>query len=347
MKQNPLGRTGLTVPEICLGTMTWGSQNTEAEAFAQMDYAMDHRVNFFDTAELYATVPVTPETQGLTEEIIGNWFARTGRRNEVILASKMAGGGTKHIREGRPILPEDIPTAIEGSLKRLRTDRIDLYQMHWPMRGHYHFRKMWAYDPSHQDSAAVRQNIADVLGVLADEVRKGRILHIGLSNDTAWGVMQYLNEAERAGGPRVASIQNEYSLLYRNFDTDLAEVAHHEDVGLLAYTPLAAGLLTGKYSGGQVPADSRATINKGLAGRITPQSLAASDAYVALARAHGLDPAQLALAFCMSRPFMTSVIIGATKMDQLATAIGAADVTLGDEVLQGIADLHKAYPQPY
>ena len=346
MQTRPLGRTGLTVPVICLGTMTWGAQNSEAEGHAQMDMAMEAGATFFDAAEMYPTAPVTPETQGRTEEIIGSWFKASGRRSQVTLATKIA-GGSAHIRDAAPITGETITQAVETSLKRLGTDCIDLYQLHWPGRGHYHFRRQWAYDPSTQAKGEMDAHVEDVLGTCARLIEAGKIRAVGLSNETTWGTMAFLRAAEVHGLPRVASIQNEYSLLYRTVDLDLAEMAHHEEVGLLAYSPLAAGLLTGKYAGGAIPAGSRGSINKGLGGRLTPRGLAAADAYVALARDHGLDPAQMAIAFCLTRPFMTSAIIGATTLGHLETALGAADITLGSEVLEGIAALHKAHPSPY
>ena len=347
MERRPLGRTGLDVPVICLGTMTWGQKNDTAEGFAQMDRALDAGVDFFDTAEMYPTGPTRAETQGATEAIIGEWFAARGTRDRVTLATKIAGHGMEWVRDGRPIAAADVGTAIDGSLKRLRTDRIDLYQVHWPDRRIYHFRRHWQFDPSGQDAATERQRIADVLGALGREVARGRIRAIGLSNDTAWGTMQWLAEARAQGLPRVASVQNEYSLLYRMHDTDMAEISAFEDVGLLAYSPLAAGLLTGKYSGGRVPAGSRASVQPQLGGRMTPRATEAADAYADLAREHGLDPVHMALAFCAKRPFMTSVIIGATGAAQLETALGAADVRLSGEVLEGIDRLHRAHAQPY
>jgi len=346
MKFNTLGRTDMSVSEICLGTMTWGTQNTEAEAHAQMDYAIENGVNFFDTAELYPTTPVSGETYGRTEEYIGSWLKKTGKRGDIVLATKIAGGGRPHIREGRPITPETIREAVDASLRRLQTDHIDLYQIHWPNRNHYHFRGVWDFDVSKQDRALSVSAIEQKLDTLSELVKAGKIRAIGLSNETAWGTMQYLKHAEAKGLPRVASIQNEYNLLYRSFDLDLAEVAHHEHVGLLAYSPLAAGLLTGKYLGGVRPQGSRATINTDLGGRMQPRQEPAVKAYLDIAQKHGLDAGQMALAFCLKRPFMTSVIIGATSMEQLKTDIGAAGITLSDEVMKEIAGVHRQYPMP-
>jgi aryl-alcohol dehydrogenase-like predicted oxidoreductase len=346
MKYNTLGRTGISVSEICLGTMTWGTQNTEAEAHEQMDYAVEKGINFFDTAELYPTTPVSAETQGLTEDYIGTWFKKTGKRSDIILASKVAGPGRPYIRDGRPTDAAGIREAVDASLKRLQTDYIDLYQIHWPNRGHFHFRSNWSYDPSKQDKEKVASDILSILETLDECVKAGKIRAIGLSNETTWGTQKYLTLAEKHNLPRVASIQNEYNLLYRHHDLDLAELSHHEDVGLLAYSPLAAGLLSGKYLDGQRPAGSRLTINNDLGGRYQPQQEPAVRAYVELAKKHGLDPSVLALAFLLTRPFMASVIIGATTMEQLAIDISAADVTLSDAVLNDIRKVHRLYPMP-
>jgi aryl-alcohol dehydrogenase-like predicted oxidoreductase len=346
MKYRALGRTGLKVSEICLGTMTWGSQNSEAEGHAQMDYAVEHGVNFFDTAEMYPTTPLAKETVGRTEEIVGTWLKASGMRQDVIVATKITGAGSDKVRDGAPITGRTVRTAVDGSLRRLQTDVIDLYQLHWPNRGSYHFRKSWTYDPSGQDRAAIHANIQDVLGTLGELIVAGKIRHIGLSNETAWGIAQFVGISDRTGLPRVASVQNEYSLMHRIFDLDLAEVSLNEDVGLLAYSPLATGLLTGKYGEGALPAGSRATINKDLGGRFTPLALAVADEYVAIARRHRLDPSQMALAFCLARPFMASVIIGATTMEQLRTDIAAADLVLADDVRAEIAAVYRRHPLP-
>lgn len=344
MRYKTLGRTGIEVSEICLGTMTWGTQNTEVEAHEQMSHAAEHGINFFDTAELYPVTPAGPETYGLTEEYIGTWLKSSGKRDEIVLATKVAGPGRPYIRKGTPAGPQTMRAALEDSLRRLRTDHIDLYQMHWPNRGHYHFRQAWSYNPAKQDKAATADDLMAILQTLGDFVKEGKVRAIGLSNDTAWGTMKMLSLAEQHGLPRIASLQNEYNFLYRTFDLDLAEVAHHEDVGLLAYSPLAAGLMSGKYLGGARPAGSRLTINGDLGGRYTEYQEPAVAAYAALARACGLDLAQMQLAFSLTRPFMTSVIIGATSMEQLKTNIGAADVKLPPEALERIAGLHRQYP---
>ncbi|MBN7804772.1 aldo/keto reductase [Agrobacterium rosae] len=346
MKHNTLGRTGISVSEICLGTMTWGTQNTETEAHDQMDYAVENGVNFFDTAELYPTTPVSPETQGRTEEYIGTWFQKTGKRKDIVLATKVAGSGRDYIRGGRDIDAASIREAVDTSLARLKTDYIDLYQIHWPNRGTYHFRGVWGFDASTQNTEKTLSEITEKLETLDELVKAGKIRAIGLSNESAWGTQKYVDIAEAKGLPRVASIQNEYNLLYRSFDLDLAEVSHHEQVGLLAYSPLAGGILTGKYQNGGRPDGSRGSINKDIGGRLQPLQEAPVKAYLELAYEHDLDPSQLAIAFTLSRPFMASSIIGATTMEQLKTDIAAADIKLSDEVLKSIADIHRQYPMP-
>jgi aryl-alcohol dehydrogenase-like predicted oxidoreductase len=349
MRMNPLGRTGIEVSELCLGTMTFGSQTDEAEAHAQIDRALEAGINFMDAAEMYPVNPVRAETIGRTEEILGNWFARTGRRNDWVLATKHSGEGLDAVRNGAPISPATIRPTIEGSLKRLQTDVIDLYQFHWPNRGSYMFRKNWSYDPSSSGMTReqIAQDIEDCAGALADEVARGTIRAFGLSNESAWGTALWLDAAGRTGGPRVASIQNEYSLMCRLADTDLAELMVHEDIGLLPFSPLAAGLLTGKYQGGAVPDGSRMAINGSLGGRKTERAFAAVDAYMDVARNFGLDPVHMALAWSARRPFVASSIFGATTLGQLDHALGAVDVVLSDELLAALDDAHKAHPMPY
>lgn len=346
MKYRKLGRTGIDVSQICLGSMTWGSQNTEAEGHEQISYAVDNGVNFIDAAELYPTTPSSEKTQGDTESIIGSWFKSSGLRDKIILATKVTGNGIDYIQNGAPISREKIHTSIEGSLQRLQTDYIDLYQLHWPNRGSYHFRQNWNYDPSAQDQQEVIDNTIELLDTLNSLVNEGKIRHIGLSNETAWGCSQFIRLAEENSFPRIASIQNEYSLLSRLFDLDLAELSHHEDVGLLAYSPLAAGMLTGKYSHGKIPEGSRRSMNKDLFGRYCEQSVAATEAYLDVARKHSLDPAQMAIAFCMTRAFMSSVIIGASNMQQLKNNIASAEIELSEAALKDIFKVYRKYPQP-
>lgn len=346
MKMNPLGRTGMMVTELCLGTMTFGTQTTEADGHRQMDASLAAGINFVDTAEMYPVNPVRKETIGRTEEILGTWHAANpGRRGDYILANKHSGEGS-HARDGAPISSASIRETLEGSLKRLQTDYVDLYQFHWPNRGSYMFRKNWNYTPT-ASAETVRQDMADCLGALQDEVDRGTIRAFGLSNESAWGTAQWLRLAEEGKGPRVASIQNEYSLMCRLYDTDLAELSVAEDVGLLAFSPLAAGLLTGKYQGGAVPEGSRKSIVPNLGGRVTDRVFEAAGAYVEIAQRHGLDPVHMALAWCRTRPFMASAIFGATTFEQLEIALASVEVALSDEVLEDIAAAHKAHPMPY
>lgn len=346
MKLKNLGRTSLQVTEICLGTMTWGVQNTEADAHAQIDQALEAGVNFMDTAEMYA-VPTAPDTYGKTETYIGTWFKKTGKRDKFVLASKIAGGNSNAwIRDGARPDRTSVREAVEGSLTRLQTDYIDLYQIHWPSRGHYHFGRSWVYSPDQQDTVDTLAHFEEVLDTLQDMVKEGKIRHFGLSNETAWGTSQWLRLSEQKGLPRVVSIQNEYSLLTRLFDLDLAELSHHENVGLLAYSSLAAGALTGKYLDGAYPPGTRGDIDRKGFWRNSEQAEPAIRAYIKLAKDAGLDIAQMSLAFVLSRPFTTSVIIGATSMEQLKTDIGAANITLSEDVLKEIDAIHRLYPRP-
>ena len=347
MKMKPLGRSGIEVSEFCLGSMTWGTQNTAEEAHGQIDRSLDAGINFIDTAEMYPVNPVAEETIGRTERIIGLWFERDGRREDVVLATKHSGEGLAHVRDGAPISSQTIPEAIEGSLRRLKTDYIDLYQFHWPNRGSYMFRQNWGFDPSGQLMLDTAAHMEDALGALQKEVERGTIRAFGLSNESAWGTTKWLEAAERVGGPRVASVQNEYSLLCRLYDTDMSEVSVQEDVPLLAFSPLAAGLLTGKYQAGAVPERSRMSLNDNLGGRKTERAFAAVEAYLGVARKHGLDLTQMALAWCKTRPFMGSIIFGSTTMEQLETALGAIDLELSGDILADIDAAHRAHPMPY
>jgi aryl-alcohol dehydrogenase-like predicted oxidoreductase len=347
MKQVPLGATGIHVSQLCLGTMTWGSQNTQAEAHAQIAQALDHGVTFWDTAEMYPTNPVRAETVGHTEEIIGNWFASAKQRDRVVLASKLSGQGQMMVRDGAPITGAGLRLALEAALKRLRTDYVDLYQLHWPNRGSYHFRKMWTYDPRGGDPGQVTANMVDVLETAKALIAEGKIRGIGLSNESVWGAARWLHLADTLGLPRMASVQNEYSLLCRQFDTDWAELSVLENMPLLAFSPLAAGLLSGKYAGGVTPEGSRRSHTPDLGGRITPYVFEAVAAYLGIAARHQIDPCQMAIAWCLTRPFPVIPIIGATSAAQLATNIAAADLMLSAEVVADIGAAHRAYPAPY
>jgi aryl-alcohol dehydrogenase-like predicted oxidoreductase len=346
MKTLTLGKTGLTVSEICLGTMTWGTNNTEAEGHAQADLAMDHGVTFWDTAEMYPTNPVRAETAGRTEEIIGTWLAARGGRSRLQLATKVAGKGPI-LRPGEPMTGATMRVAVEGSLRRMKTDYIDLYQLHWPNRGSYHFRQMWRYAPTQISKATETAHMTDVLTTAQSLITEGKIRAIGISNESVWGAARWLHLADTLGLPRMGSVQNEYSLLCRQFDTDWAELSLVEDMPLLAFSPLAVGLLSGKYAGDVTPDGTRRMHTPDLGGRITQQVFPAVAAYLGVAARHGLDPCQMAIAFCLSRPFRTIPIIGATTLDQLRTNIGAASVMLSREALEDIAETHRAFPAPY
>lgn len=347
MQQRRLGRTDLHVSTCCLGTMTWGEQNTEAEAHAQMDAAAARGVNFFDTAELYP-VPLREETQGRTEEYIGSWFQASGQRDQIILASKVVGptDRTYFRDDGRltRVAPDQIDEALEKSLKRLRTDYIDLYQIHWPDRGvsgfgHFQYND---YDVSKAHP------FEDQLEALAKHMDAGRIRAIGVSNESSWGVMQFLRLAEQRGWPRIASIQNAYHLANRVFEVNLAEVALREDVGLLAYSPLAMGFLTGKYRGGALPSGSRRERYGSFMQRYerAPDAEEVFDAYTRLAEEHGVNPTHLALKFCETRAFCTSVIIGATSLEQLETNLDAFDLPWTDALETAVNTLHLRTRSP-
>lgn len=345
MKYRKLGPTDLDVSLICLGTMTWGRQNTEEEGHQQMDYALERGVNFWDTAEMYS-VPPSAETYGRTEEIIGTWFQKSGKRDQVILASKIAGPALPWIRGGQSRIDRtNIMQAVEASLKRLQSDYIDVYQLHWPNRGSYHFQQNWGYAPSF-DKQAVQDNFVEVLETLDELIKAGKVRHIGLSNETAWGVMQWLGLSEQHRLPRMVSIQNEYSLLCRHFDTDLQEIVMAEKIGLLAWSPLATGMLSGKYLGGARPQGSRWGL-LAYPPRDFPQAQEAVAAYMKVATKHGLDVCQMALAFVNARPFVTANIIGATSMEQLKSNIDSIDLELSSEVIADIEAVHRLYPMPY
>lgn len=351
MERRPLGGGGPPVSALCLGTMTFGSMTSEAEAHRILDAALDMGVDFIDAAEMYPSLPGPDHPPGLTEEVLGRWIARTGRRSEVFLATKITGEGSARARDGvaptPPIDGREIAKALDASLRRLRADRVDLYQLHWPNRGSYHFRRYWGWTAPAHDRARERQQAADILGALARAVEAGKVGRIGLSNETAWGLMLFLDVAEREGLPRVATIQNEYSPFCRLFDTDLAEICMTEGVGLLGYSPLAMGILTGKYAGDRTPPGSRRARSADLHGRIGPQLWAALDDWLALAAAGGFDPGELALAFCLSRPFMTAPIFGVAAEAQLGLARRAATLRLDEATLAAIEAHRRRWPIPF
>ncbi|MEQ8350598.1 MAG: aldo/keto reductase [Leptospiraceae bacterium] len=349
MEKRKLGNTDLEVSIACLGTMTFGKQNSEPEAHEQLDRALDAGINFIDTAEMYA-VPPSPETYGKTETMIGNWLAaRPGTREKIVLASKVAGRGLRWVRDGNAIIDrKNIQLAIDDSLKRLQTDYLDLYQLHWPNRPFYHFGQFWRFAPRGKDTEQITENLHEVLETLGELIKAGKIRHAGISNESAWGTMKYLELAKRFELPAMVSIQNEYSLLYRLFEPDLAEVARYENISLLAYSPLATGLLTGKYRKGKIPEGSRWKIQSSRHNqRDTPQAHAAVEAYTELAKKHGIALNHMALAFCHQQSFMTSVIIGATTMEQLNSNLEAFQMELSTELRKEIEQIRRDFPIPY
>ncbi|RUR34686.1 NADP(H)-dependent aldo-keto reductase [Vreelandella nanhaiensis] len=341
MQTRPLGRTGIEVSRLCLGTMTFGEQNSEAEAHEQLDRAVAFGINFIDTAEMYP-VPPKADTQGLTESYIGSWLKQRGERDDVIIATKAVGPGPEHIRGGPRMTRAHIHQAIDASLGRLQTDYVDLYQLHWPDRNTNFFGKLGYVHQDDEDATPLEET----LSALKELVDAGKVRSIGLSNDTPWGVMRSLYLAEKMDLPRVASVQNPYNLLNRSFEVGLAEIAHREDVGLLAYSPLGFGVLSGKYLEGARPEKGRLTLYERFKRYTSPEAEAATQAYVNLAREHGLDPAQMALAFVNSRSFLTSNIIGATTMDQLESNLASESLKLDDEVLTAIDDIHRRMSNP-
>ncbi len=344
MEYRKLGNTGLEVSALCLGTMTYGKQNTQEEASAQLDLAVERGINFIDTAEMYP-VPPEKDTQGATETMIGNWLTARGKRDDLIIATKIAGPGLGTVRDGKGDYSlANIETAVDESLQRLQTDVIDLYQLHWPARNSNFFGKL-GFTPDPDEADPVPEMLA-VLESLQKMVDAGKIRYVGLSNESAWGTMKFLELAERHGLPRTVSVQNPYNLLNRSYEVGLAEVSHREQVGLLPYSPLAFGVLSGKYLGGERPENARLTLFDRFTRYTKDPGIRATEAYVNLAREHGLDPAQMALAWVTSRPFVTSNIIGATTMAQLQSDIESADLALSDEVLDAIEAIHAEAPNP-
>ncbi|WP_296316370.1 aldo/keto reductase [Winogradskyella sp. UBA3174] len=343
MKYTTLPHTDIKVSKICLGTMTWGNQNTQDEGFAQMDLALDKGVNFFDVAELYP-VPATAETYAETERIIGNWFTKTGHRDKVVLATKIAGPGdyTAHIRT-TGFSKEALHEAVNHSLKRLQTDYIDLYQLHWPERQTNTFG---VRDYKHNPNDKWDDNFNEVLHNLDTIVKSGKIRQIGISNEKAWGTMRYLEESRVHNLPRALTIQNAYSLLNRVFEGDMAEVAIRENIGLLAYSPMAFGVLSGKYIKGTAADNARLKLFPRFARYSGEQATEATKRYLKIAEDNDMTLAQMSLAFVTDRPFMTSNIIGATSLKQLEENIDSVNITLSDDVLKGIDAVHAEIPNP-
>jgi aryl-alcohol dehydrogenase-like predicted oxidoreductase len=347
LKYRKLGSTDIEVSVIGLGTMTWGEQNTEAQAHSQLDLALDQGVTLVDTAEMYP-VPPKAETQGLTESYIGSWLAKTKRRQDIILASKAAGPQRDakrpgHIRDGKTFLDrKNLTQALHDSLKRLQTDYLDLYQFHWPDRTTTTFGRRsypWIKD---EHSTPIEETLA----VLQDFIKQGKVRNIGVSNETPWGVAQFIKHAENSRLPRIVSIQNPYNLLNRIYEGGLSEFSHHEQIGLLAYSPLAMGLLTGKYANGAQPENARLTLYRRFDRYAGESCRKAADAYVSLAQEHGLSPGQMALAWVNQQDFVTSNLIGATTLTQLQENIESIGVTLSQELTEQINAIHRKYPDP-
>lgn len=350
MEMRRLGRTDIHVSKICLGTMTWGQQNTEEEGHAQIETALDYGVNFLDTAEMYS-VPARAETYGRTEEIIGSWLKKSGKRKDIVLATKVA-GPMPHLKHIRPHLHRDgrndldrqsVLEACDASLKRLGTDYIDLYQVHWPSR-RTNFFGVLKYKHKEEDNSVP---LEETLSAMQELVDAGKVRAIGLSNETPWGLSEALGLSQSGKAPRTASVQNPYNLLNRSYEIGLAEMSIREECGLLAYSPLASGFLTGKYMNGSRPEGARFTLFSGTFGRYLNESgEAAMELYVKLAREHGLDPAKMANAFVNMQPFLTSNIIGATNQEQLKTALETHDMELSEELIKEINNIEKRYPMP-
>ncbi|MGF1782898.1 NADP(H)-dependent aldo-keto reductase [Vibrio fluvialis] len=342
MQYTKLPHSSLEISKLCLGTMTFGEQNTQAEAFSQLDYALERGINFIDTAEMYP-VPPKAETQGKTEEFIGNWLEKSGKREKVVLATKVAGPrNVPYIRENMALDHRHIHQAIDDSLSRLKTDYIDLYQLHWPQRQTNTFGQLNYPYPDQQEEVT----LIETLEALSDLVRMGKVRYIGVSNETPWGLMTYLRLAEKHDLPRMVLIQNPYNLLNRSFEVGLSEISHYEGVKLLAYSPMAFGVLSGKYLNGARPTGARCSLFERFQRYFTPQGLKATEAYVNLAREFGLDPAQMALAFVNQRPFVASNIIGATNLQQLKSNIDSLELELSEELLLKIQEIGTLYSNP-
>ena len=347
MQLKALANTGILLPEICLGTMTFGEQNTQSDAFEQLEYALDQGLFFWDTAEMYP-VPPKPETQGATETILGNWIAQRGKRDQLFIASKIAGPsqGGSHIRDGQTRFNAvEIGSAIDGSLKRLQTDYIDLYQLHWPQRPTNFFGKLGYGNTEAQNTDEITA-LEETLTALSHEIKNGRIRYIGLSNETPWGTLKFLHLAEKLGLEKFVSVQNPYNLLNRTYEIGMSEIAYHENVGLLAYSPLAFGYLTGKFRHGARPANTRISLYSRFSRYSNPQSEWATEQYAQLAEQHDLTLTQLSLAFIKQQFFVNTTIIGATNLDQLKENIQAFEIELSTDVLEGIEAIHRQQPNP-
>ncbi|ELI9681448.1 NADP(H)-dependent aldo-keto reductase [Vibrio vulnificus] len=342
MQYTKLPHSTLEISKLSLGTMTFGEQNSQQDAFEQLDYAVAQGINFIDTAEMYP-VPPKAQSQGLTEQFIGNWLSKSGKREKVLIATKIAGPrNVPYIRDNMSLNRRHIHTAIDDSLTRLQTDYVDLYQLHWPQRQTNCFGQLNYPYPDTQEEVT----LIETLEALNELVKAGKVRYIGVSNETPWGVMTLLRLAEKHDLPRIVSIQNPYNLLNRSFEVGLSEISHYEGVQLLAYSPMAFGTLSGKYLDGARPKGARCTLFERFQRYFTPQGLEATNAYVSLARDYGLDPAQMSLAFVNQRPFVASNIIGATTLDQLKANIESLNVKLEDEVLNKIQQIGTTYSNP-
>ena len=343
MNYKKLGNTDLDVSTVGLGTMTWGEQNTESEGFQQMDYALDHDVNFWDTAELYS-VPPKEKTYGHTEIIIGNWFKKTNKRDKVILASKVAGPMRAYLRGGGNNYGiEKMTQAINDSLKRLQTDYIDLYQLHWPERSTNFFGRR---DYSYNNKEGEWNSFENILEALSKHIKSGKIRYIGMSNETPYGLSRYLEISKNKGAPRMMSVQNPYSLVNRTYEIGMSEISIRQKCGLLVYYPLAAGALSGKYRNGEMPKKSRMALFKGWERHLNPLAMRAYDEYYKLAKDFNLTMVQLAQSFVNSRPFVTSNIIGATTMEQLKENIDSVNIDFTDEMMERVDKIHNENPNP-
>ncbi len=343
MKFKKLGNTDLDVSLICLGTMTWGTQNTEKDAFEQMDYSVGQGINFFDTAEIYS-VPPTSDSYGKTEVMIGNWFEKRKNRDKIILASKVAGPGCDWIRGGGNNFDEKkIGEAIDGSLKRLKTDYIDLYQLHWPERSTNFFGRR---DYSYNNKEGEWNSFENILDALGKYIKSGKIRYIGMSNETPYGLSRYLEISKNKGAPRMMSVQNPYSLVNRTYEIGMSEISIRQKCGLLVYYPLAAGALSGKYRNGEMPKNSRMALFKGWERHLNPLAMRAYDEYYKLAKDFNLTMVQLAQSFVNSRPFVTSNIIGATTMEQLKENIDSVNIDFTDEMMERVDRIHNENPNP-